>query len=41
MVLKVTKIFQKMKNKCLLSIENNIIEREKRLHYNSENFASL
>ena len=41
MVVNVTKISQKMKNKSLLSIEKNIIEREKTLHYNFENFTSL
>ena len=30
----VTKISQKMKSKSLLSIEKNIIEREKTLYYN-------
>ena len=34
MVLSVTKLSQKMKNKSLLSIEKNIIEREKMLYYN-------
>ena len=37
MVVNITKIFQKMKNKSLLSllsIEKNIIEREKTLYYN-------
>ena len=34
MVLNVTKFSQKMKNKSLLSIEKNIIEREKMLYYN-------
>ena len=34
MVANVTKIFQKMKNKSLLSIEKIIIEREKTLCYN-------
>ena len=33
-VLIVTKISQKMKNKILMSIEKNIIEREKTLYYN-------
>ena len=33
-VMDVTKISQKMKNKSLLSIEKNIIEREKTLYYN-------
>ena len=43
----VTKISQKMKNKSLMSIEKNIIERVKTLYYdykkyfNLENFASL
>ena len=32
MVINVTKIFQNMKNKSLLSIEKNIIELEKMLH---------
>ena len=36
MVVNVTKISQKMKNKSLLSIEKNIIEREKMLYYNYE-----
>ena len=36
MVVNVTKIFQKMKNPSLLSIEKNIIEREKTLYYNLE-----
>ena len=30
----VTKIYQKMKNKSLLSIEKNITEREKTLYHN-------
>ena len=34
MVVNVTKISQKMKNKSLLSIEQNIVEREKMLYYN-------
>ena len=34
MVVNVTKISQKMKNKSLLSKEKNIIEREKMLCYN-------
>ena len=34
MVVNVTKISQKMKNKSLLSIEKYIIEREKTLCYN-------
>ena len=34
MVVNVTKISQKIKNKSLLSKENNIIEREKSLYYN-------
>ena len=34
MVLSVIKLSQKMKNKSLLSIEKNIIEREKMLYYN-------
>ena len=34
MVVNVTKISQKMKNKSLLSIEKNIIEQEKTLCYN-------
>ena len=34
MVVNVTKISQKMKNKSLLSIENNIIKRERTLYYN-------
>ena len=34
MVVNVTKISQEMKNKNLLSIEKNIIEREKMLYYN-------
>ena len=34
MVVNVTKISQKMKNKSLLSIEKNIIKREKTLDYN-------
>ena len=33
MVVKVTKISQKVKNKGLLAIEKNIIEREKLLYY--------
>ena len=33
-VVNVTKISQKMKNKSLLSIENNIIKRERTLYYN-------
>ena len=34
MVMKDTKISQKMKNKTWLSIEKNIIESEKMLYYN-------
>ena len=34
MVLSVTKLSQKMKNKSLLSKEKNIIEQEKMLYYN-------
>ena len=34
MVLNVTKFSQKMANKSLLSIEKNIMEREKMLDYN-------
>ena len=34
MVVNVTKISQKMKNKSLLSIESNIIKRERTLYYN-------
>ena len=34
MVVNVTKISQKIKNKSFLSIENNIKEREKTLYYN-------
>ena len=34
MVVNVTKISQKMKNKSLLSIENNVIKRERTLYYN-------
>ena len=34
MVVKVTKISEKMKNKSLLSTEKNIIEREKTPYYN-------
>ena len=41
MVVSFKKISQKMKNKSLLSIEKNIIKREKKLYYNLENFASL
>ena len=41
MVVNVIKIFQKTKNKSLLSIEKNVIEREKMLYYNLENFAFL
>ena len=37
MVVNVTKISQKMKNKSLLSKEKNIIEREKLLCYNYKN----
>ena len=33
-VVNVTKISQKMKNKSLLSIESNIIKRERTLYYN-------
>ena len=33
-VVNVTKISQKMKNKSLLSIENNVIKRERTLYYN-------
>ena len=41
MVVNVTKISQKMKNKILLSIEKDIIEQEKLLYYILGNFASL
>ena len=41
MVVNVTKISQKMKNKSWLSMEKNIIEREEKLYYNLENFTSL
>ena len=45
MVVNVIKVSQEMKNKSLLSIEKNIIEREKRFImrkcFNLENFASL
>ena len=47
MVVSTTKMSQKMKNKCLLSIEKNIIEWEKMFYYNYkkyfnlENFGSL
>ena len=34
MVVNVTKISQKMKNKSLLSVENNVIKRERTLYYN-------
>ena len=34
MTLKVTKISKKIKSKSLLSIEKNIIEREKKSHHN-------
>ena len=34
MIVNVTKISQKRKNKSLLSIEKNIIKQEKMLHYN-------
>ena len=34
MVVNVTKISQKMKNKSLLSIENNVIKRERTLYCN-------
>ena len=36
MVVNVTKISQKMKNKSLLSIENNIVEQERTLSYNNK-----
>ena len=36
MVVNATKISQKMKNKSLLSIEKNIIGREKTLYFNYE-----
>ena len=39
--MKVTKISQKMENKSYLSIEKNIIKREKMLHDNFENFVCL
>ena len=41
MAANVKKIPQKIKNKSLLSIEKNIIEGEKMLNYNLENFSSL
>ena len=41
MAVNVKKIPQKIKNKSLLSIEKNIIEGEKMLNYNLENFSSL
>ena len=47
MVVNITKIFQKMKNKSLLRIEKNIIEWEKRFiiiirkYFNLEGFPSL
>ena len=34
MVVNTTKMSQKMKNKCLLSTEKNIIEWEKMFYYN-------
>ena len=47
-VVNITKVSQKMKNKGLLSIENNIIQNEKKCFiliirkcFNLENFASL
>ena len=36
MVMNITKISQKMKDKNLLNIEKKIIEREKTLYYNNE-----
>ena len=36
MVMNITKISQKMKDKNLLNIEKKIIEREKTLYYNYE-----
>ena len=36
MVVNVTKMYQNMKSKSLLSIEKNIIEREKTIYYNNE-----
>ena len=41
MVVNVIKITLKMKDKSLFSIEKNIIEQEKMLYYNLENFSSL
>ena len=47
MVVSITKIFQKMKSKSLLSIEKNIINEKKcfiiiiRKYFNLEHFASL
>ena len=47
MVVSVTKIFQKMKSKSLLSIEKNIINEKKcfiiiiRKYFNLEHFPSL
>ena len=41
MVVNVTKISQKTKNKTLLSIEKNIIEREKKLYYDYKKVSSL
>ena len=40
MVINVTKISQKMKNKSLSSVENSIIEWEKTLGYNYNNLKS-
>ena len=41
MVVKVTKISEKMKNKSLLSTEKNIIEREKTPYYNYKKVFQL
>ena len=48
MVVNVTKIYPKMKNKSLLSIEKKILQNEKKRfiiiikkHFNLENIASL
>ena len=40
MVVKVTKISQRMKSKSLLSIGKNIIEQEKTLYYNYNDLKS-
>ena len=41
MVVNNTKIYQKMKNKCLMSIEKNIIKWEKTPNYNYKELFSF